>query len=293
MDVVENVKLPFKLFKKGKVRDVFEIDGNLLIVSTDRISAFDYILKSLIPEKGKILNQISAFWFKYTKDFIKNHIICDEPYKLDDFKEFSNIIKKRAVLVKKLDTFPIEAIVRGYIVGSGWKSYEKTGEISGVKCPSGLKFADKFPEPIFTPTTKSEKGHDENIDLKEMEKMIGKEYSERIRDLSIKLYKFAKEYALKKGIIIADTKFEFGRNNRGDIILIDEIFTPDSSRFWKVEDYSKGVEPPSFDKQFVRNFLLNSSWDMKSNPPELPDDVISKTREKYLDIYKILAGETL
>lgn len=293
MDVVESVKLPLKLFKKGKVRDIFEIDGNLLIVSTDRISAFDYVLKSLIPEKGKILNQITAFWFRYTKDFIKNHIICDEPHKLDDFKEFSNIIKKRAVLVKKLDTFPIEAIVRGYIVGSGWKSYEKTGEISGVKCPSGLKFADKFAEPIFTPTTKSENGHDEDIDLQEMEKMIGKEYSEKIRDLSIKLYKFAKEYALKKGIIIADTKFEFGRNNRGDIVLIDEIFTPDSSRFWKVEDYSRGTEPPPFDKQFVRNFLLNSSWDMKSNPPELPDDVINKTREKYLEIYKILTGESL
>lgn len=293
MDVVESVKLPLKLFKKGKVRDVFEIDGNLLIVSTDRISAFDYVLKSLIPEKGKILNQITAFWFRYTKDFIKNHIICDKPYKLDNFKEFSDIIKKRSVLVKKFDTFPIEAIVRGYIVGSGWKSYKKTGEISGVKCTSGLKFADKFAEPIFTPTTKSENGHDENIDFKEMEKMIGKEYSEKIRDLSIKLYKFANEYALKKGVIIADTKFEFGRNNSGDIILIDEIFTPDSSRFWKVEDYSKGVEPPSFDKQFVRNFLLNSSWDMKSNPPELPDDVINKTREKYLEIYKILTGEDL
>ncbi len=293
MNAIGKVELPLKLFKRGKVRDVFEVDNKLLIVSTDRISAFDFVLPSLIPDKGKVLNSISAFWFDLTKDFIKNHIINDKPWELSEFKEYKNHIEKRAILAKKLKTFPVEAIVRGYIVGSGWKTYKKTGEISGVKLPKGLVFGQKFSEPIFTPTTKAEEGHDENITFEQMINLVGKESAEKIRDLSINLFKFASEYAYKKGIIIADTKFEFGVDEDGKIILIDEIFTPDSSRFWKTDDYEEGKEPPSYDKQFVRNFLLNSNWDKKSIPPELPDDIISKTREKYLEIYEILTDNTL
>lgn len=295
---IGSVTLPLKLFKRGKVRDVFDVKNNqLLIVSTDRISAFDYVLPSLIPDKGKVLNQISLFWFNYTKDFISNHVICDTPEQLEEFKEFSNKIIKRSILTKKVKSIPIESIVRSYIAGSGWESYKKTGNICGIKLPSGLHFADKLPEPIFTPTTKAEEGHDENVSIKEMENMIGKDNADKISDLSVKLFKKVSEYANEKGIIIADTKFEFGKDDDGNIILIDEIFTPDSSRFWKYEDYNiykqQGKEPPPFDKQFVRNYLLNSSWDRLSTPPELPDDVISKTREKYMEIYNILTGNTL
>jgi len=293
MKAIGRVDLPLKLFKRGKVRDVFEVDDKLLIVSTDRISAFDFVLPSLIPDKGKVLNSISTFWFNLTKGFIENHIVNDKPWELDEFKNFKEQIEKRAVLTKKLKTLPVEAIVRGYIVGSGWKSYQKTGEISGVKLPKGLVFGQKFPEPIFTPTTKADEGHDENITFEQMIDLVGKETAEKVRNLSINLFKFASDYAYKKGIIIADTKFEFGINEEGKIILIDEIFTPDSSRFWKIDDYEEGKEPPSYDKQFVRNFLLNSDWDRKSIPPELPEDIILKTREKYLEIYKILTDNTL
>jgi phosphoribosylaminoimidazole-succinocarboxamide synthase len=293
MNEIGSTDLPLKEFKKGKVRDVFEVDGRLLIVSTDRISAFDYVLPSLIPGKGIVLNRLSAFWFRYTKDFISNHVICDEPEELDEFKEFSSLIKGRSVLTKKVEVFPIEAIVRGYIVGSGWKTYGETGEICGVKLPPGLKFAQEFPEPIFTPTTKADQGHDENITFSEMQDRIGSEVAQKIRDFSIDLYQKVRRYASEKGVIIADTKFEFGRDDNGEIILVDEIFTPDSSRFWKVEDYEAGKEPPAFDKQFVRNYLLNSSWDRKSVPPPLPADVVNKTTEKYREIYGILTRKTL
>jgi phosphoribosylaminoimidazole-succinocarboxamide synthase len=297
MEGIGNINLSLKLFKRGKVRDVFEIDNQLLIVSTDRISAYDYVLPSLIPDKGKVLNQLAAFWFRYTKNLIPNHIICDEPEQLEQLKAFAPIIEKRAILTKKLETYPIEAIVRGYLVGSGWKTYQKNNEICGLKLPAGLKFADQFPEPLFTPTTKADDGHDENITFEQMAKTVGKADAEKIRDLSIAIYKKAREYAYEKGVIIADTKFEFGKDELGNIILIDEIFTPDSSRFWKVEEYvqshSQGKEPPAFDKQFVRNYLNQSSWDKNSLPPQLPDDIIRKTREKYLEIYEILTGGQL
>lgn len=284
------IDLPFRLFKRGKVRDVFEVDNQLLIVSTDRISAFDYVLPSLIPDKGKILNQLSAYWFRYTRDFIPNHVVCDEPEELETLKAFAPVIGKRAILARKLATFPIEAIVRGYIVGSGWKTYQRTGEICGVQLPPGLNFADKLPEPIFTPTTKADQGHDEDLTFEQMENIIGKTDSQKIRELSISLFKKVSQDAYEKGIIIADTKFEYGKDEKGNIILIDEIFTPDSSRFWKVEDYSPGKEPPAFDKQYVRNYLSQSSWDRNSSPPELPHDVIARTREKYMEIYQILTG---
>ncbi len=293
MEGITNFDLPFKHFKRGKVREVYEIDNQLLIISTDRISAFDYILPSLIPDKGKVLNRIAAFWFNYTRDYIPNHIICDEPEKLEQFLPYAKIIEKRAILTRKLETFPIEAIVRGYIVGSGWKTYQESGKICGISLPPGLHFADKFPEPIFTPTTKAEKGHDENITFDQMKDLIGHENAEKIRDLSISLFLKAGKYAYEKGIILADTKFEFGKDENGNIILIDEIFTPDSSRFWKVEDYSPGKEPPAYDKQYVRNYLLNSTWDRNSVPPQLPEEVIAKTREKYFEIYRILTGNSL
>jgi len=293
MEGVKDVVLPFTLFKKGKVRDVFEFEDKLLIISTDRISAFDFILPSIIPDKGKILNKISSFWFKLISTKFTNHIVDHNPSEMAVFSEFKDILSGRSVLVKKLKTFPVEAIVRNYIVGSGWKSYTKSGEISGVKLPEDLVFGQKFEEPIFTPTTKAEEGHDMNITFTEMKDQIGSEYAEKIRELSISLFKEVSSIAIKKGIIIADTKFEFGMDESGDIVVCDEIFTPDSSRFWKLEDYKEGEEPPSFDKQFVRNFLLNSKWDRKSIPPSLPKDVINITREKYLEIYKILTGENL
>lgn len=287
------IEIPLNLFKRGKVRDVYETKGNLLIVSSDRISAFDYVLPSVIPDKGKVLNQISAFWFRHTREFIPNHIVCDEPENLDEFSKFKELIEKRSVLAKKVKTFPVEAIVRAYVVGSGWKSYQEKGEICGIKIPSGLNFADALPEPIFTPTTKADIGHDENISFDQMQKLIGKDIAKKIRRLSLELFSRVSGLARKKGIIIADTKFEFGQDETGQIILIDEIFTPDSSRFWKQDDYSPGKEPPAYDKQFVRNYLLASQWDRKSTPPELPRDIIEMTREKYLEIYTILTGKHL
>ncbi|MEN8222122.1 MAG: phosphoribosylaminoimidazolesuccinocarboxamide synthase [Acidobacteriota bacterium] len=293
MKGVEKVDLPLKLFKRGKVRDVYEIDDSLLIISTDRISAFDYILPTTIPDKGKVLNQISSFWFEKTGDQFKNHIVNVQPENIPEFNDFSELIKGRSILGKKLKTVPVEAIVRNYIVGSGWKSYQKEGNICGVALPGGLSFGQKFSEPIFTPTTKEDDGHDENITFEEMKNIAGTDISEKIRDLSISLFNKASEYAATKGIIIADTKFEFGIDDEGNIIIIDEIFTPDSSRFWKAEDYEEGSEPPAYDKQFVRNFLLNSDWDRNSVPPSLPDEVVTKTRGKYLEIFSILTGHTI
>ncbi len=293
MNTYNNLKLPFKLFRRGKVRDVYEVDEKLLIVSSDRISAFDFVLPSMIPGKGVILNRIASHWFRLTESEFTNHIVDYNPENLDFLKNFSDDMKGRTVLVNKLKTFPIEAIVRNYIVGSGWNSYKNTGEISGVKLKDGLSFADKLDEPIFTPTTKAEEGHDENITFAEVIDLIGKENAERIRELSINLFNKVSNTAFAKGIIIADTKFEFGLDDDGKIVVCDEIFTPDSSRFWKREDYRPGIEPPSFDKQYVRNFLLNSDWDRKSTPPPLPENVINDTREKYMEIYRILTGETV
>ena len=291
MKTLGKAELPYKLFKNGKVRDVFEVDGRLLIVSSDRISAFDYVLPSLIPGKGQILNRIAGFWFARTQNLIPNHVISTEPEKLPEFAAQADILEKRSLLAKKLEAFPIEAIVRAYIVGSGWNTYQKTGTICGVKLPPGLKFADSLPEPIFTPTTKADTGHDEDITSEQMANQLGEETAAQIKSLSLRLFAAASAYALEKGIIIADSKFEFGRDDKGNVVLIDEIFTPDSSRFWKRDDYRPGQEPPPFDKQFVRNFLLGSSWDRKSPPPQLPADVIVSTTEKYGEIFRILTGQ--
>ena len=288
--MLARAELPFKLFKSGKVREVFEVGDRLLIVSSDRISAFDYILPSLIPGKGQVLNQIAAFWFEKTKKLISNHVISAEPEKLDEFKAHFDVLEKRSLLARKLKALPLEAIMRGYVVGSGWQSYQKSGEICGIQLAPGLKFADRLPEPIFTPTTKAESGHDENMSFAGLADLIGRETAERIQTLSLKLFAAASEYALSRGIIIADSKFEFGHDRQGNIVLIDEIFTPDSSRFWKRDEYRPGNEPPPFDKQYVRNYLLASAWDRKSTPPELPESVIVSTTDKYGEIFRILTG---
>jgi phosphoribosylaminoimidazole-succinocarboxamide synthase len=293
LQTLAKAELPFKLFKRGKVRDVFEVDGRLLIVSSDRISAFDYVLPSLIPGKGRVLNRIAAFWFDRTREMILNHVISAEPENLPEFQAHAKVLEKRSLLARKLEAFPVEAIVRGYIVGSGWNTYQKSGEICGVRLPAGLKFADRIPEPIFTPTTKADRGHDENITYDQLSDRLGSEAAAQIRALSLKLFHTCSEYAISRGIIIADSKFEFGRDEKGNIVLIDEIFTPDSSRFWKRDEYRPGQEPPPFDKQFVRNHLLSSTWDRKSPPPKLPPGVISATAEKYAEIFLILTGREI
>jgi phosphoribosylaminoimidazole-succinocarboxamide synthase len=291
VEPLESAVLPFALFKRGKVRDVFRVGDRLLIVSSDRISAFDFVLPSLIPGKGRILNRIAAFWFERTREIVANHVISAEPETLPEFRAHADVLEKRALLARRLDAFPVEAIVRGYIVGSGWNTYQKEGAICGVPLRPGLRFADRLDEPIFTPTTKAERGHDENITLAQLADRLGSETAGRIRDLSLRLFAAAGAYALERGIIIADSKFEFGRDEKGEIVVIDEIFTPDSSRFWKRDEYRPGQEPPPFDKQYVRNHLLASPWDRKSPPPPLPADVIAASAAKYGEIFRILTGQ--
>ena len=281
----------FPLYKKGKVRDVYEIGDSLLVIASDRISAFDYVLPSLIPDKGKILTQLSKFWFEFTSLVCPNHLIStdisDYPAELYMFKD---LVEKRSMLVKKTEVLPVECVVRGYLEGSGWRDYRDTGKTSGVKLPSGLKQCDRLEEVIFTPATKAEEGHDINISFKEMQKLVGAELSQKVKKISVELYQKASLHALSKGIIIADTKFEFGLLN-GEIILVDEIFTPDSSRFWPVASYAPGQSQPSLDKQFVREYLDSTDWDKQSPPPPLPPDIVEQTSERYLEIYRLLTGK--
>lgn len=282
-----------KLLKRGKVRDIYEINEMLLIVATDRISAFDVVLPTPIPDKGKVLTLMSLFWFSFLKDIIDNHLITADveeyPAVLKPYKE---ILHQRSMLVKKTQVITVECIVRGYITGSAMKEYQKNGSVCGIKLPPGLKEADKLPEPIFTPSTKAEKGeHDVNITFEEMTKIVGKDTAEFLRDISIKLYKKAASYAEERGIIIADTKFEFGIY-KDRIILIDEVLTPDSSRFWPKDEYLPGNPQKSFDKQFIRDWLASMNWDPK-NPPHLPEEIVKKTREKYLEALYKLTGKSL
>jgi len=291
---LRETKLPdVKLFKRGKVRDIYELDNYLLLVSTDRISAFDYVLSSLIPCKGKVLNQISIFWFDFFKNQVNNHLINNSfenfPKRL---KKYENQIKDRSVIVQKLKPIQYEIIVRGYITGSGWKSYKQSGKISGIKLPEGLKESEKFEKPLFTPTTKAEKGHDLPVTIEDLNRNLGEEITSKLKNTAITLYKKASEYALERGIIIADTKFEFAFDQE-DLILIDEVLSPDSSRFWPLENYEPGKPQKSFDKQFVRNYLLNSSWDRKSTPPPLPEKVVKKTSLLYKQIYKLLTKKNI
>ncbi|MBN1225189.1 MAG: phosphoribosylaminoimidazolesuccinocarboxamide synthase [Candidatus Aminicenantes bacterium] len=286
------IALPgFPLYKRGKVRDVYEVEDGLLIVASDRISAFDYVLPSLIPDKGKILTQLSKFWFEFTSLICPNHMISadftDFPLALNTHRD---LLFKRSMLVKKTKVLPIECIVRGYLAGSGWKDYKASGKTSGVKLPSGLREADRLDDVIFTPATKAEEGHDINISFKEMQRIVGADAAQRIRRTSIELYQKASLHALSKGIIIADTKFEFGLLD-GEILLVDEIFTPDSSRFWPVASYKPGQSPPSLDKQFVRDYLESTSWDKQSPPPPLPQNIIEQTSERYMEIFRLLTGK--
>jgi len=281
-----------KFFKSGKVRDIYDIGDYYLIVSTDRISAFDVIMNEGIPYKGAVLNKISAFWFNFTKDIIDNHLISinveDYP---EECKPYKDELKNRSMLVKKAELIPLECIVRGYITGSGWNDYKKTGSICGIKLPEGLVESEKLPEPIFTPSTKAEIGlHDENIDEQSAISLIGKETFNYIKEISIKIYNKAAEYALKKGIIIADTKMEFGYYD-GKIILIDELLTPDSSRFWPLEEYEKGRPQNSFDKQYLRDYLLSINFNKKPPAPPIPENVILNTSKKYQEALYKLTGE--
>jgi len=273
----------FKFIKSGKVRDIYEstATNELLIVASDRISAFDCVLPTLIPQKGVMLNQISNYWFRATKHIIKNHLVVEDP-------QGPNIDPPRSVIVKKTKVLPLEAIVRGYITGSGLKEYQKSGTICGIKLDKGLVESQKLKEPIFTPSTKAPVGqHDQNIPFEEMIKLVGKDMAEKVRDISLKLYKFASAHAEKSGIIIADTKFEFGLLD-GELYLIDEIFTPDSSRFWPMDSYTPGKSQPSFDKQYVRDYLSSLDWDKTPPAPALPDAVVEQTRLKYSEAVRRL-----
>ena len=282
--------IDIKTDAQGKVRDLYDLGDKRLLVASDRISAFDYILQDEIPYKGQVLTQLSCFWFDILSDVVENHLISADVADLPEkFKPYSDYLAGRFMLVKKADMFPVECIVRGYLTGSGLKDYQATGAVCGIKLPEGLVNSSKLPETIFTPSTKAEIGdHDENISFEECAKQIGEEDAAAIRDLTIKVYERAAEHARERGIIIADTKFEFGRYD-GKIILGDEVLTPDSSRFWSADTYKVGEEQPSFDKQFVRNWL-NANWDRKGNPPRLPKDIIKKTSEKFSPAYEKISG---
>ena len=281
-----------KLVRKGKVRDVYAVgDDRLLIVASDRLSAYDVILPTPIPDKGRVLTSLSNFWFARTKGIVANHL-TGTPIEdvLRDPVERQRV-QGRAVVTRRLDPLPIEAVVRGYIVGSGWKDYQATGEVCGVKLPKGLQLAQELVEPIFTPATKADVGeHDENIDFERAAKIVGRDVATKVRDLSIRIYTEARAYAASRGIIIADTKMEFGRDAQGKIVLIDELLTPDSSRFWPAAEYKVGSNPPSFDKQFVRDWLDAQGWDHTPPAPELPPDVVARTTAKYREAESWLTG---
>jgi phosphoribosylaminoimidazole-succinocarboxamide synthase len=283
-----------KLLASGKVRDVYHLDReHLLFVATDRISAFDYVLATGIPHKGNVLTQISLFWFEFLRDLVPNHVVTAD---VDRYPEVAlkhaDQLRGRSMMVKRAEMFPVECVVRGYVSGSAWKEYKASGRVCGIELPSGLKESDKLPEPIFTPATKATSGHDENIPFEEMTRIVGVELSNQLRDVSLKIYKKAADYALQKGIIIADTKFEFGMTSKG-ITLADEVLTPDSSRFWPAGKYQPGRAQDSYDKQYVRDYLEEIRWDKQPPAPALPVEVARRTSEKYLEAFHQLTGREL
>jgi phosphoribosylaminoimidazole-succinocarboxamide synthase len=292
-DVIIQSELPgIPLVNRGKVRDLYDLGEHLLLLATDRLSAFDVVLPDPIPDKGRVLNEMANFWFGKLGHVVPNQLTGIDPESVVSPEEKTQV-RGRSVVVKKLKPLPIEAVVRGYIIGSGWKDYQKSGKVCGIELPKGLQQAQKLPEPIFTPATKAETGHDENISFAEVEKKIGKELAAKVRDVSIRLYKEASDYARTKGIIIADTKFEFGLDPQNQLVLIDEVLTADSSRFWPADSYQVGMSPPSYDKQFVRDYLESLTWDKTPPAPKLPEDVIARTSQKYRDALERLTGRKL
>lgn len=282
-----------KLFRRGKVRDVYDLGDRLLIVSTDRISCFDVVLPCGIPSKGRVLTGLSCFWFDYIKGIVPHHLVTVDVEKYPkELQRYRGELQGRSMLVVKTRPLPVECIVRGYLSGSGWKEYKKSQSVCGIALPAGLKESDKLPQIIFTPSTKAEEGHDINVDQQYVNSLIGKETADKIARLSIEIYRAASDYALSRGIIIADTKFEFGLNN-GEVTLIDEVLTPDSSRFWPRDLYAPGRSQPSFDKQFVRDYLETLDWDKTPPAPMLPGDIIEKTSAKYLEAFKKITGKDL
>jgi phosphoribosylaminoimidazole-succinocarboxamide synthase len=278
---------------KGKVRDIYAVDNDkMLIVASDRLSAFDVVLPDPIPDKGRVLNEMANFWFERLGHVVPNQLTGIDPESVVQQNERDQV-RGRSVVVKKLKPLPIEAVVRGYIIGSGWKDYQKTGKICGIELPKGLRQAEKLPQPIFTPATKAAEGHDENITFSQVEQMIGSPLAVKVRDVAIKLYKEAADFAATRGIIIADTKFEFGLDEKGELVLIDEVLTADSSRFWPADSYRVGISPPSYDKQFVRDYLESLTWDKTPPAPKLPEDVIARTSQKYRDALERLTGRKL
>ncbi|HEY5899376.1 MAG TPA: phosphoribosylaminoimidazolesuccinocarboxamide synthase [Burkholderiales bacterium] len=278
---------------KGKVRDIYAVGADkMLIVASDRLSAFDVVLSDPIPDKGRVLNEMANFWFGKLGHVIPNQLTGIDPATVVSKEEIPQVAG-RSVVVRKLKPLPIEAVVRGYIIGSGWKDYQKTGKVCGIELPKGLQQAQKLPQPIFTPATKAESGHDENISFDETVKLIGKPLAEKVRDVSIRLYKEASDFAAAKGIIIADTKFEFGLDKDNQLVLIDEVLTADSSRFWPADSYKVGISPPSFDKQYVRDYLETLDWNKTPPAPKLPAEVIRKTSEKYREALERLTGRKL
>ena len=294
MEPLLSLELPgIKKVKSGKVREVFDLGEHLLFVATDRISAFDCIMPNGIPHKGKALTQMSHYWFDETESIIKNHRVARADAPLPpELKPFEEKLAGRSMIVLKAKPLAIECVVRGYLAGSGWKEYKKSQSVCGVALPAGLLESSELPEPIFTPSTKAEEGHDENISFEQAEKIVGSDIARKVRDASIRLYSWARDHARKRGIIIADTKFEFGLFN-GEVILIDEVLTPDSSRFWPMSEYQPGRGQSSFDKQFVRDYLENLGWNKQPPAPKLPADVVAKTAEKYAEAYRCLTGKEL
>jgi len=289
--VLETALSSIALVRRGKVRDVYQVADQLLIIATDRLSAFDYVLPSGIPGKGSVLTRISSFWFERTRDLVPNHLVTTDPKRYPAvLSGDASLLAGRSMLVRKLAMFPVECVVRGFLAGSGWKEYQRTGAVSGVRLPAGLRSGDRLPQPIFTPSTKAETGHDENISFDEMIRLVGREPAERLRALSLAVYGFGCALAEERGILIADTKFEFGRGEDGEIVLGDEVLTPDSSRFWPRGDHRPGGEQPSFDKQFVRDYLERIGWDKQPPIPELPADIIAGTSARYEELCARLTG---
>jgi phosphoribosylaminoimidazole-succinocarboxamide synthase len=294
MALYESSLKSLKRIGKGKVRDIYAVDGDkMMIVVSDRLSAFDVVLPDPIPDKGRVLTELANFWFGKLGHVVPNHLTGIDPESVVKGEEEKAQVRGRAIVVKKLKPLPVEAVVRGYIIGSGWKDYQQTGAVCGIKLAPGLKQAQKLPEPIFTPATKAESGHDENISFERMCEIVGKDVGQKVKDISIRLYKEASDFAATKGIIIADTKFEFGLDEKNEVVLIDEVLTADSSRFWPADQYQVGVSPPSYDKQFVRDYLETLDWDKTPPAPKLPADVIARTSAKYREALEKIAGKKI